>query len=190
MADQPPPPRLNNVSYVAMALIGESGASPHDLVDMHRRGATIYYAVAESKLYAEPKRLEAMGYVRSRKAPGKTRERTVYTLTRKGTAALRRWAVLPSPLPRIQNEAIVRLISGDIVGDDRKLLTGLLALREEIDRQEALLDLARDRLVTLPHRARYLLLTHSLGMRLLEAHRQWLDEVERELGGPDGTAKS
>ena len=39
------------------------------------------------------------------KRPGKTRERTFYTLTPAGTEALKRWAVEPPSLPRIQNEA-------------------------------------------------------------------------------------
>jgi hypothetical protein len=33
----------------------------------------------------------------------------------------------------------------------------------------------------LPHRRKYLMLGHSLGRRLLAAHLDWLDEVEREL---------
>ena len=34
----------------------------------------------------------------------------------------------------------------------------------------------------LPHRARHLRLIDSLGRRVLDAHAEWLDEVERELG--------
>jgi hypothetical protein len=36
---------------------------------------------------------------------------------------------------------------------------------------------------SLPHRTRYMLLHQDLGRRLLQAHADWLDEVERELGG-------
>ena len=90
---------LTNVSYVTLALIGDGGASPHDLVDMNRRGGQIYYAVAASRLYAEPKRLETLGYVTSEKRPGKTRERTFYTLTAKGRAALRDWMLEPPAAP-------------------------------------------------------------------------------------------
>ena len=149
---------------------------------MHRRGAQLYYAVAPSKLYAEPKRLEELGYVRSRIEPGKTRPRTFYTLTRKGVAALRRFALEPPSAPRIQNEAIVKLISGDVVGDDRKLRETLLTLRAKLDDQSVKLEEARVRAAELPHRGRYLALTHDLGRRLVQAQRDWLDEVERELG--------
>jgi DNA-binding PadR family transcriptional regulator len=173
---------LNNVSYVTLALIGDGGASPQDLVDMNRSGGQIYYAVAASRLYAEPKRLERLGYVSSEKRPGKTRERTFYTLTDKGREALRRWALEPPALPRIQNEAVPKLLSGDIVGDDEQLLAALLTLRDEIEGQQARLDEARKRLDALPHRRSYLLLIQELGDRLLQVQREWLDDVERELG--------
>jgi DNA-binding PadR family transcriptional regulator len=166
-------------------LIGEGGASPHDLVDMNRRGGEIYYAVAPSRLYAEPKRLEELGYVASEKRPGKTRERTFYTLTDKGREALRRWLLEPPSMPRIQNEAVAKLLAGDILGDDEQLLATLLTLREGIEEQQAKLVEARKRLDELPHRKRYLLLVHELGNRLMELQREWLDSVERELRKPE-----
>ena len=172
---------LNNVSYVTLALIGDGGASPHDLVDMYRRGGQIYYAVADSRLYAEPKRLEQLGYVSSEKRPGKTRERTFYTLTDKGRDALRRWIVEPPALARIQNEAVPKLLAGDVLGNDEQLLQALLGLRVELEVQQAKLDEGRERLAALPHRRRYLLLVHELGNRLLQVQREWLDDVEREL---------
>ena len=46
----------------------------------------------ESRYYTEPKRLAKLGYLAARKEPGKTRERTVYTLTDKGLEALREYA--------------------------------------------------------------------------------------------------
>ena len=151
---------------------------------MYRRGGQIYYAVAPSRLYAEPKRLQQLGYVTSEKRPGKTRERTFYTLTPEGREALRRWIVEPPALPRIQNEAVPKLMAGDILGDDEQLLATLLTLRGKIEEQQAKLDLARERLDALPHRRTYLLLVLELGDRLLQVQREWLDDVERGLRRP------
>jgi DNA-binding PadR family transcriptional regulator len=176
------PGDLNNVSYVTLVLIGDGGASPQDLVDMNRRGGQIFYSVAPSRLYAEPKRLEELGYVTSERRPGKTRERSFYTLTPKAREALRAWALEPPALPRIQNEAVPKLLAGDILGDDGKLLETLLTLRGEIEAQQAKLVEARKALEQLPHRRTYLLLVHDLGERLLQMERDWLDEVERVLG--------
>ena len=173
---------LTNVSYVTLALIGDGGATPQDLVDMNRRGGQIYYAVAASRLYAEPKRLEKLGYVTSEKRPGKTRERSFYTLTERGREALCEWIVEPPSLPRIQNEAVPKLMSGDILGDDERLLASLLAVRSEIELQEQRLAEGYRSLESLPHRRTYLLLVLDLGERLVAAQRAWLDEVERVLG--------
>src|SRR5262245_36544996 len=151
---------------------------------MHRRGARIYYSVAPSRLYAEPKRLEQLGYVRSEKRPGKTRERTFYSLTDRGRDALRAWLREPPSFPRIQNEAVPKLMAGDILGDDEQLLEALLGLRAEIADQQQKLDDAREPLAALPHRRRYLLLIHELGNRLLQVQREWLDDVEAELRRP------
>jgi DNA-binding PadR family transcriptional regulator len=149
---------------------------------MLRRGGDLYYAVAHSRLYAEPKRLEKLGYVTSVKRPGKTRQKTFYTLTKKGLAALRSWTLEPPSTPRVQNEAVPKLMSGDITGDDAGLLEALLTLRPELDAQQARLAEGIKRLEALPHRERYLLLVHNLGNRLIETQREWLDDVEEELG--------
>lgn len=54
----------------------------------------------------------------------------------------------------------------------------------EIEAQLAKRDEARQRYEAIPQRKRYLLLNHKLGTRLLQLHREWLDEVERELSRP------
>jgi DNA-binding PadR family transcriptional regulator len=172
--------RLNPLSYVVLALIGEGGASPHDLVDMTRRGARLYWSAAPSKIYAEPKRLEGLGYVTSRREPGRTRERSFYTLTEAGREALRDWLAEPSGFPRIYHDAVVRLVAGGLV-DDGTLLESVRALRPELAELAGLLDEADRVAESLPHKARHLTLVHSLGRKLLAAHEEWLDEVEQAL---------
>jgi DNA-binding PadR family transcriptional regulator len=173
--------RLSPFSYAVLALVGEGGAGPHDLVRMMRQGR-IYWASAESQWYAEPKRLAQLGYLAPEKQPGRTRARTHYRLTEHGREALRAWLAEPSGLPRIQHEAIVRLLAGDIAGDDGVLLRSLAAMRTDIAEMHRRLDVAEQIARTLPHRERYLLLVHRLGRALLRTHEDWLDEVERELG--------
>jgi hypothetical protein len=53
------------------------------------------------------------------------------TLTNKGRAALADWMEQPARFPRIQHEAIVRLVAADIVGEEA-VLDSLKALRDEI----------------------------------------------------------
>jgi DNA-binding PadR family transcriptional regulator len=173
--------RLTPFSYVVLALIGEGGAGPHDLASMMRRGS-IYWAAAESQWYGEPKRLERLGFLRSEKRPGKTTARTHYLLTQAGRRALRDWLAQPSSLPRFQNEAIVRVLAGDIGDDDRALSASLDAMRADIAAARTDLDLAEEAIPSLPHRERYVRLVHGYGRALLDVHERWLDEAERELG--------
>jgi DNA-binding PadR family transcriptional regulator len=172
---------LTPFSYVVLALVGRDGAGPHDLVRMARQGR-VSWSAAESQYYAEPKRLEKLGHLRAEKRPGRTRERTHYVLTDSGRAALMEWAAEPARFPRIQHEAVSRLLLGDMV-PDAVLVAGLAGLREDIDRITAQLDAADVAAASVPHRTRYLRLNHALARRILEAHRMWIDQVERELGG-------
>jgi PadR family transcriptional regulator AphA len=171
---------LNGLSYVVLDLIGRNGAGPHDLVRMARSGQRLYWAGAESKIYAEPKRLEQLGYLSSEKTPGQTRERTHYMLTEKGLVAMREWLARPTPFPRIQSEAAIRIQASDLAEDPAVVVGSLRALRQEIDELEAILDEAELRHHAVPHRERQLKLLRSLGRRILSAHREWIDEVERE----------
>jgi PadR family transcriptional regulator, regulatory protein AphA len=147
-----------------------------------RGGQRLYYAGAASKIYEQPKRLERLGYLSAEKRPGKTRERTYYTLTEKGLAALREWLAEPSSFPRIQTEAVARVLASDLAEDERVVAESLQALREEIAELSAGVDEDESRASSMPHRERQLKLVRSLGRRLLQAHLDWIDEVERELG--------
>jgi PadR family transcriptional regulator AphA len=176
-----PNSELKPFSYVILTLVGEGGAGAHDLVRMMRIGSRPFWASSESHFYAEPKRLAKLGYLEAETGPGKTRQRTNYTLTARGREALREWAREPTSFPRVQSEAIVRVLSGDIAEDDAALLASLGAMRAELDEIDAGLDESDANLPDLPHRARYLKLVNSFGRHLVAAHRSWLDEVEREL---------
>jgi DNA-binding PadR family transcriptional regulator len=173
---------LTSLSYVVLALIGREGAATHDLVKMTHSGQRLHWAGAASKIYEQPKRLERLGYVRSEKRPGKTRDRTYYTLTDKGLAALREWLGQPSSFPRIQNEAAARVLASDLAEDERVVVESLQSLRDEIAELSALVDEAERRAATIPHRKRQLGLVRSLGRRLLEVHLEWIDDVQEELG--------
>lgn len=173
---------LTTFSYVVLVLVGRDGAGPHDLVRMSRQGR-VYSDYADSQFYAEPKRLARLGYLTARTGPGRTRPRTHYELTERGLAALREWVARPSPFSRFQLEPTWRVLAADLVGE-QAALESVRGLRDEIEELERRLDTAEEVAGGIPHRERYLRLNHRLARRLVRAHRDWLDEVERELGAP------
>jgi DNA-binding PadR family transcriptional regulator len=174
---------LTFISYTVLALVGRGGASPHDLVQMMRVGR-IYHAAAPSQYYAEPKRLERLGLLSSTREAGRTRERTVYRLTDAGIAALRAWMEEPTQVPRLAGEPPVRVLSTDLVGEPA-VRASLLAMRAELAALREGIGEAEERAAALPHRTKYLLLSHGLARHVLEAYERWLDEVERELAADE-----
>jgi DNA-binding PadR family transcriptional regulator len=174
-------PKLSPFSHAILALVGRNGAGPHDIVRMMREGR-VFWTTSESHFYAEPKRLEKLGYLAAEKQPGQTRERTHYTLTAAGRDALRAWLGEPCAMPRIQNEAALKLVGADFADSDQTILQSLSGLRAELEAGYADLVEMEARVEGLPHRARYLRLLNELARRTYDMQRDWLDHVEAELG--------
>jgi DNA-binding PadR family transcriptional regulator len=133
----------------------------------------------ESQYYAEPKRLAKLGYLEARKEPGKTRERTVYTLTEKGVAALREYAETPARFTPLKSEPLLRVMIADLVGN-RPTRESLAALRSDIADLHVRLDDAELTARELPHRERNLMIVIGFLRRYLDLHLELVDEVERE----------
>jgi hypothetical protein len=55
-------------------------------------------------------------------------------------------------------------------------------LGAELDELDGLLDEAERTAASIPQRERDLRINHRLARRLISAHREWIGEVERELG--------
>ena len=176
---------LRPISYTVLTLVGREGAGPHDLVRYTRHGR-VYSGSAASQFYAECKRLARLGYLNAEKRPGKTRERTHYTLTEKAREALRVWAEEPCSFTGIESEAIVRLLATDLVGEAR-VRKSIGSLRGEIEELNSFLDEAEEAATAYPHREKYLLLNHRLARAILQAYSEWVDEVEGELRPKNGS---
>ena len=170
---------LTLFSYEILGLVGRGGAGAHDLLRMARRGRMLAWA-GESQYYVEPKRLAKLGYLEARKEPGKTRERTVYTLTEKGLDALRAFAQTPVRFTPLKSDLLLRMLIADLVGEaaTRKAVA---ALRDDIADLRDRLDESDASAEELPHRRKYLLLANDFLRGLLDLHLEFVDDVEREL---------
>jgi DNA-binding PadR family transcriptional regulator len=174
-----PATELSLFSYEILGLVGRNGASAHDLRQMARHGRILDWA-GESQYYTEPKRLARLGYLEPRKEPGKTRERTVYTLTEKALDALREYARTPVHFQPVKNELLLRLLICDLVGEV-PTRESAATIREDIDDLKARLDESERRTEAFPHRRKYQLLVLGFLRRLLELHLDLVDEIERDL---------
>jgi DNA-binding PadR family transcriptional regulator len=179
---------LTLFSYEILGLVGRGGAGAHDLLRMARRGRILDWA-GESQYYVEPKRLARLGYLDARREPGKTRERTVYTLTEKGLDALIEYARTPVAVTPVKSDALLRLLICDLVGED-VTRESLATLRDDIADLRERLDDSERTATEYPHRAKYLLLAVDFLRRLLDAHEQLVDEVEHDFARSGRRRKS
>ena len=143
----------------------------------------------ESQYYTEPKRLAKLGYLEARREPGKTRERTVYTLTDAGLDALREYARTPVTFTPVKSDPLLRLLMCDLVGEE-VTRESLVTLRDDIADIWWRLDAAEESSKRVNHREKYLLIATGFLRRLLELHLELVDEVERELKSPARTRSS
>ena len=177
---------LSLFSYEILGLVGRGGAGAHDLLRMARRGRILDWA-GESQYYTEPKRLARLGYLDARIEPGRTRERTVYTLTERGLDALRAYAATPVELTPLKSEPLLRLLIADLVGE-AVTRESLATLRDDVaDVLERLAE-SEASAATLPHRSKYLLLVTGFLRAYAELHLELVDQVERELTGDEPAA--
>ena len=169
-------PELTLFSYEILGLVGRGGAGAHDLLRMARRGRMLDWA-GESQYYVEPKRLAKLGYLEARREPGRTRERTVYSLTDQGLEALAEYARTPVSVTPVKSDALLRLLICDLVGE-AVTRESLATLRDDIADLRMRLDESERAASDYPHRAKYLLLAVAHLRRLLDLHEQLVDEVE------------
>src|SRR6187399_3237350 len=129
---------LSLFSYEILGLVGRTGAGAHDLLRMAQRGRLLAWA-GESQYYTEPKRLAGLGYLEPRKAPGRTRERTVYSLTAKGREALADYARTPVTFTPVKSDPLLRLLICDLVGEE-VTRDSLATLRDDVEELRRRLD--------------------------------------------------
>jgi DNA-binding PadR family transcriptional regulator len=170
---------LTLFSYEILGLVGRAGAGPHDLLRMAKRGRILDWA-GESQYYVEPKRLAKLGYLEARKEPGRTRERTVYSLTDKGLEALAAYARTPARFTPVKSDPLLRLLIADLVGEE-PTRESLSALRADIDDLRARVRESEEAAEAFPHRRKYLLMVAAHLHRLLDLHLQLVEDAEREL---------
>ena len=168
-------PELSLFSYEVLGLVGETGAGPHDLLQMARRGRILDWA-GESQYYVEPKRLAKLGYLEARQEPVPTRPRTVYSLSEQGRDALREWAATPVTVTPLKSEPLLRLLIADLVGEE-VTREALATLREDLADLNQRLDASEAAAEALPHRAPYLLAANRFLRGFVALHEELIDAL-------------
>lgn len=105
---------LTTTSYAILGLLAIRSRSTYELTQLMTRSMHFFWPRAESNVYAEPKRLVEAGMATAEVVWNGDRKRTVYSITDDGSEAFRRWlAEEPGP-QRLESEAAIRLLFGNL----------------------------------------------------------------------------
>ena len=107
------PSRLTTSSYAVLSLLALRPWSGYELTQQATRSLRFAWPKSERLLYAEPKKLVEHGMATSEQATSGGRNRTVYTITDEGRAALRAWMATEPQPPLLEAEPLLRLLFAD-----------------------------------------------------------------------------
>lgn len=129
-------PTLSTTSYAILGFLNRRPMSAYDLTQaMGYSLAGAFWMRTRSKLFVEPKKLVAHGFA-TVEHETKGRKRAVYSVTKKGRAALRDWIGQPTQPMNIEAEVVLKVLAArsgkpeDIVAVLREQLAVSIAYLE------------------------------------------------------------
>lgn len=183
--------------FAVLGLLAIRPWSTYELIH-YLRGSYVhqFWSKTEGRLYETPKELVGFGYATSSKhrisdAPtAKGRQRTVYTITRAGRAALRAWLNAPSAPPSFEIEALLKLAYADqgTLDDFLKRIDGLQRDLATSANPEGLASAAES--PKLPPRHHLSAFMADLSDRIAWTVWEWLAELRAEAEGWESTKSS
>lgn len=176
---------LTSTSHVLLGLLGVRSWSAYELAKQMERAVHYFWPRAERKMYDEVKNLVAHGVAAAKKEPAGARPRTVYTITRKGRTALRRWLAAENSPHALEFEAVAKVFFSE-QGSKEDALANVLSVRDEATAyMEHLGRVARETVQTeggpFPDRAHVNVLTFTFGWSFADALLRWSDWAEAEI---------
>lgn len=172
-------------SYAILGLLNLRPHTAYELATQSQRSLRFTWPTAESRLYAEPKRLAADGLIEIEEEPaGPTRTRQRYRITDAGRAELQAWlGTEPSP-PRAEFEFLLRVLladAGDVDGLHASLATTRTQALQLYEEGREMLVNYRDAGVAYPERMHLNMLWIVFVEELLKLIIDWSEFAEAEI---------
>ncbi|HEX7131106.1 MAG TPA: helix-turn-helix transcriptional regulator [Iamia sp.] len=100
-------------TYALLGLLAVRPWSAYELAGQATRSLRFFWPRSEAHVYAEVKRLVALGFAEAHPARTGGRRRTDYTITPTGRTALEAWLASPPAPPVLEVEALLRVMFAD-----------------------------------------------------------------------------
>lgn len=174
---------MRALPVTTFAVLGQLAAGPSSGYEIKARlagGAAQFWHASYSQIYAELRRLAALGLADEEHVPQSARpDKRVYTITAAGREALGEWLREPWGLASLKDESLVKLTMADplpvdlVVGELRRLREAHERRRAEFEGQIAALP---------PDSSPYLAIALRKGVHAQTAFAAWCEESIAALG--------
>ena len=175
---------MTTSSYAVLALLDLKPWPGYELTHQAQRSLRYAWPKSERLLYSEPKKLVKLGYATSHKENSAGRTRNVYTITARGRTALGEWTSTRTQPPRLEVEALLRLLFADH-GSRGDLLGALDELESDIDEHHrAIVELMASYLDDghpFPQRAHLSVLFATFQIEMFKAIERWIEFARDEI---------
>ena len=183
--------RPTTSSYAVLALLDLKPWTGYELTIQAQRSLTYAWPKSLRLLYSEPKKLVDFGYATTYKEKVGKRSRNVYEITDEGRAALKEWMAMRSQPPRIEVEALLRVLFAD-QGSVEDLRVVLEQLEDDIgERHQAVVSLMASYLEgshPFPDRTHLSVLFATFQVEIFKSIERWVEFAQAEIDGWTTTA--
>jgi len=178
------PPKMTTSSFAVLALLDLKPWTGYELTHQAQRSLRYAWPKSERLLYSEPKKLVDLGYATTHKEEAGSRSRNVYEITDEGRAALAQWTGTRTQAPRIEIEALLRLLFADH-GTKQELLGALDELEADIGvHHVAIVELMSSYLDgghPFPERTHLSVLFATFQIETFKTMERWIEFARREI---------
>jgi DNA-binding PadR family transcriptional regulator len=177
-------PKITTSSYAVLALLDLRPWTGYELTQQAQRSLRYAWPKSERLLYSEPKRLVERGLATTHKEMSGNRSRNVYEITPEGRDALDEWTSSRTQPPRIEIEALLRLLFADH-GSRDDLARALDELAADIaEHHEAIVELMGSYLDgghPFPQRTHLSVLFATFQIDVFKTIERWIGFARREI---------
>mgnify|MGYP001814918040 FL=1 len=175
---------MTTSSYAVLALLDLKSWTGYELTHQAQRSLRYAWPKSERLLYSEPKKLVELGYATVHQEDIGGRTRNVYTITAEGREALGVWTSTRTQPPRLEVEALLRLLFADH-GSQEDLLRALDELESDIgEHHQAIVELMASYLDgghPFPQRTHLSVLFATFQIEMFKTIERWIEFARDEI---------
>ena len=175
---------MTTSSYAVLALLDLKPWTGYELTHQAQRSLRYAWPKSERLLYSEPKKLVELGFATVHQEDRNNRTRNVYTITDEGRQALNKWTTTRTQPPRLEIEALLRVLFADH-GSRDDVLGALNEFEDDIgEHHQAIVDLMGSYLDgghPFPQRTHLSVLFATFQIEMFKSIERWIEFARDEI---------